>query len=143
MSDKRVRRVSELLKQEISQIIRHEVKDPRIGFVSVTDVEVSGDLKHAKVFVSVYGSDKEKEETMKGLNKAQGFIRSLVGDRLTTYHTPEVIFRYDDSIEHGVYMSKLISEVREEDKKKKHNKDENNAQQKENSQSDQPTEDKE
>ena len=126
MSDKRVRRVSELLKQEISQIIRREVKDPRIGFVSITDVEVSGDLRHAKVFISVYGSDQEKDETMDGLKDAQGYIRRLVGERITTYHTPEIIFRYDDSIEHGVYMSKLIDEVREEDKKKKQQRQEKN-----------------
>ncbi len=127
MSDKRVRRFSELLKQEISKIILREVKDPRIGFVSLTDVEVSGDLKHAKIYVSVYGSEQEKKETMKGLEKAQGFIRRLVGERITTYHTPELLFRYDDSIEHGVYISKLIEEVREEDNKnKKERKKENN-----------------
>ncbi|MFW6269707.1 MAG: 30S ribosome-binding factor RbfA [Bacillota bacterium] len=114
-SDKRVRRLGELLKEEISKIIRQEVKDPRIGFVSITDVEVSGDLRHAKVYVSVYGNDKEKKDTMEGLKKANGFIRKLVGERITTYHTPEIIFRYDDSIEHGVYISKLIDEVRKED----------------------------
>lgn len=123
-SNKRVNRLSELLKEEISQIIRREVKDPRIGFVSLTDVEVSGDLRHAKVFVSVYGSDQEKEETMKGLEKANGFIRKLVGERITTYHTPELLFKYDDSIEHGVYISKLIEEVREEDKKRQNNQKE-------------------
>ncbi|MFW5998394.1 MAG: 30S ribosome-binding factor RbfA [Halanaerobiaceae bacterium] len=116
-SDKRVRRLGELLKEEISKIIRQEVKDPRIGFVSITDVEVSGDLRHAKVYVSVYGNDKEKKDTMEGLKKANGFIRKLVGERITTYHTPEIIFRYDDSIEHGVYISKLIDEVRAEDEK--------------------------
>ena len=118
MSEKRVRRLGELLKEEISKIIRREVKDPRIGFVSLTDVEVSGDLRHAKVYVSVYGNEKEKKDTMKGLKKAQGLIRKLVGERITTYHTPEIIFRYDDSIEHGVYISKLIDKVRKEDKQR-------------------------
>jgi len=121
MSGKRERKVAEFLKEEISKIIRREVKDPRIGFVSITDVEVSGDLRHAKVFVSVYGDETEKEETMAGLEKANGFIRKLVGERITTYHTPEIIFRYDDSIEHGVYISNLIKEVREEDKKESNN----------------------
>ena len=116
MGNKRVRRMSELLKKEISQIIRREVKDPRIGFVSLTDVEVSGDLKHAKVFVSVYGSDKEKKETMDGLNKAQGFIRRLVGERLTTYHTPEIIFRYDDSIEKGVRVFEILENLDDKEK---------------------------
>src|SRR6056297_2103561 len=115
MSGQRERKVAEFLKEEVSEIIRREVKDPRIGFVSITDVEVSGDLRHAKVFVSVYGDETEKEETMAGLEKATGFIRKLVGERITTYHTPKIIFRYDDSIEHGVYISNLIKEVREED----------------------------
>lgn len=116
MSGQRERKVAEFLKEEVSQIIRREVKDPRIGFVSITDVEVSGDLRHAKVFVSVYGDETEKEETMAGLEKATGFIRKLVGERITTYHTPKIIFRYDDSIEHGVHISNLIKEVREEEK---------------------------
>ncbi len=127
MTKKRVRKLAELLKEEISEILLKEVKDPRIGFVSLTEVKVSGDLKHAKVFVSVYGEDEEKKETMKGLKEATGYIRKLVGDRITTYHTPEILFKYDDSIEHGVYMSKLIEEVRAEDKKRQKNKGENKA----------------
>src|SRR6056297_3926860 len=98
MANKRAIRVGELLKEEISQIVLREMKDPRIGFVSITDVEVSGDLRHAKIFVSVYGSDKEKEETMAGLKQATGFIRKLIGNRIKIYHIPEIIFRYDDSI---------------------------------------------
>lgn len=117
MTKQRARRLGELLKQEISQIIQREVKDPRIGFISLTDVEVSGDLRHAKVFVSIYGSEEEKKETMQGLKQATGFIRKLIGNRITTYHTPELLFRYDDSIEHGVYISKLIKKVRAEEKK--------------------------
>lgn len=116
---RRERRVGELLKEEISKIIRREVKDPRIGFVSVTDVEVSGDLRHAKVFVSVYGDEQEKKDTMAGLEKATGFIRKLVGDRVKIHHTPEILFCYDDSIEHGVYISKLINKVRNEEKDEK------------------------
>jgi ribosome-binding factor A len=119
MSKKREQRVGELLKEEISQIILREMNDPRIGFVSVTDVQVSGDLINAKVFVSVYGTEKEKEDTMKGLDQAKGFVRKLVGDRITTYHTPEIIFRYDNSIEHGVHISNLIKKVRKEDKERK------------------------
>ena len=123
MSDKRIRRFSQLLKQEISQIIREEVKDPRVGFVSITDVDVSADFKYAKVFVSVYGTEKEKAKTMAGLKKAQGYIRGILGQRITTYHTPEISFNYDDSIEHGVYISNLINEVRQEDKNKQQSND--------------------
>ena len=113
MKNKRAVRVGELLKEEISQIVLREMKDPRIGFVSVTDVEVSGDLRHAKVFISVYGSDKEKEETLEGLQQAQGFVRKLVGERVKIHHTPEIIFRYDDSIENGVHISEIIKDLKE------------------------------
>lgn len=115
MSRQRAERLAELLKQEISDIILKEVKDPRIGFVSVTDIEVSGDLRHAKVYVSVYGSDKEREDTMKGLEQATGYIRKLLGERITVYHTPEIIFRYDNSIEHGAHISKLIDKIKNEE----------------------------
>ncbi len=113
MKNKRAIRVGELLKEEISHIILREMKDPRIGFVSVTDVEVSGDLRHAKVFISVYGTETEKEETMQGLKKARGYIRKLVGDRIKIHHTPELLFRYDDSIEHGVHISEIINDLKE------------------------------
>ena len=113
MKNKRAIRVGELLKEEISHIILREMKDPRIGFVSITDVEVSGDLRHAKVFISVYGTDKEKEETLNGLQQAQGFVRKLVGERVKIHHTPEIIFRYDDSIENGVHISEIIKDLKE------------------------------
>ena len=118
-NEKRVRKMSQLLKEEISEIVLRELKDPRIGFASITKIDVSNDLKHAKVMVSVYGSDQEKKETMEGLNAAKKYIRKLVGECLTTYHTPELIFRYDDSIEQGVHISHLIDEVIEEDEKRK------------------------
>jgi len=113
MANKRAIRVGELLKEEISQIVLREMKDPRIGFVSITDVEVSGDLRHAKVFISVYGDDKEKEETLEGLQQAQGYVRKLVGERVKIHHIPEIIFRYDDSIENGVHISKLIKDLKQ------------------------------
>ncbi|ADO77113.1 30S ribosome-binding factor RbfA [Halanaerobium praevalens] len=113
MSNKRAVRVGELLKEEISQIVLREMKDPRIGFVSITDVEVSGDLRHAKVFISVYGTEKEKEETLAGLQQAQGFVRKLVGERVKIHHTPEIIFRYDDSIENGVHISNIIKDLKQ------------------------------
>ncbi len=114
MANTRAERLAELIKQEISDILLREVKDPRIGFVSVTDAEVSGDLRHAKVYVSVYGSDKEKEDSMKGLDKAAGYIRKLLGERITVYHTPEILFRYDNSLEYGAHISKLLDKVKNE-----------------------------
>lgn len=118
-NEKRVRQMSQLLKEEVSKILLNEIKDPRIGFASITKVEVSSDLKHAKVMVSVIGSEQEKKETMEGLHQARNYIRKLIGERLTTYHTPKVIFRYDNSIEQGVHISNLIDEVIEEDEKRK------------------------
>lgn len=115
MVKQRSQRLGELIKKEISDILLKEVKDPRIGFVSVTDVEVSGDLRHAKVFVSVYGDENERQATMEGLEKATGFIRKLIGERIKIHHTPEIMFRYDNSIEHGVHISKLIDEIKEKE----------------------------
>lgn len=125
MSRNRQRRLSELLKEEISDIILKEVKDPRIGFVSINDVELSGDLRHAKIFVSIIGDQSERDDTMDGLKKATGFIRKLVGERITVYHTPELVFKYDDSIEHGIHISNLIKEVRKEEKEAKSDEEDN------------------
>lgn len=114
MVKQRSQRLGELLKQDISDILLKEVKDPRIGFVSVTDVEVSGDLRHAKVFVSVLGNEKERNDSMQGLEKATGYIRKLIGERLNIHHTPEILFRYDKSIEHGAHISEILKKVKED-----------------------------
>ncbi|MFP4660962.1 MAG: 30S ribosome-binding factor RbfA [Halanaerobiales bacterium] len=114
MAKQRAEKLGELIKQEISDILLKEVKDPRIGFVSVTDVEVSGDLRHANVYISVYGSEQEKEQSMKGLEKATGYIRKLLGERITVYHTPELLFKYDNSLEYGAHISKLLDKVKSE-----------------------------
>ncbi|MFW6029889.1 MAG: 30S ribosome-binding factor RbfA [Halanaerobiales bacterium] len=115
MVKQRAQRLGELIRQEISDILLKEVKDPRIGFVSVTDVEVSGDLRHANVYVSVFGSEKERKDTMKALEKANGYIRKLLGERITVYHTPELLFKYDKSLEYGAHISKLLDKVKNED----------------------------
>jgi ribosome-binding factor A len=116
MSKQRNKRLSELLKKEISDILLKEVKDPRIGFVSVIDVELSRDLRHAKVYVSVYGDELERKDTMDGLEKANGYIRKLVGERIKIHHTPEILFKYDNSIEHGVHISEIIKKINKKDK---------------------------
>ena len=79
---KRVNRVAEQMKKELGEIILQKVKDPRIGFVTVTDVEVTGDLQNATIFISVLGGESEKEATLQGLNKAKGFIRTEIGKRI-------------------------------------------------------------
>lgn len=114
MGYQRIQRVSEEVKKEIANILRDEIKDPRIGFVSVTKVEVTGDLRYAKVYVSVLGNENNKEQTMLALNKAKGFIRTEIAKRVKLRITPEIIFTYDSSIEYGISMVGLINKVNQE-----------------------------
>ena len=107
----RASRVGEQVKKELSHVLQHEMKDPRIGFVTVTAVEMSGDLQQAKVFISVLGNEEQKDQTLLGLEKAKGFLRTEIGRRVQLRHTPELIFKFDESIEHGQYLSKLLEEV--------------------------------
>jgi ribosome-binding factor A len=114
MSASRATRLAEVIKIEASEIIQRGLKDPRIGFVSITDVVVSGDLRHAKIFVSVLGDAEAKRKTMDGLERARGYIRSALGARLQIRSVPEVLFRLDESIERGERVVSLMREVAEE-----------------------------
>lgn len=109
----RIARLRELFKQETSAILQRQMKDPRIGFVSVTDVELSGDLRLAKIFVSVLGDAEAKVRTMEGLESAQGFIRTELARRIRLRHIPQVLFRLDESIERGARVERLLREVSE------------------------------
>jgi ribosome-binding factor A len=109
----RLARLRELFKEEISLILQRETKDPRIGFVSVTDVEVSPDLRHAKVFVSILGDEEAKVKTMAGLGNAQGFIRTELGRRIRLRRIPQLFFKLDNSIERGVRVQHLLRRVAE------------------------------
>ena len=113
---KRAERVSDQMKQEIADILMRKIKDPRIGFVTVTEVEVADDLRNAKVFVSVYGS--EKAATLKGLESASPYIRSELGRRMRMKFIPELLFRYDDSVERGAHINELLHEIQEKDEEK-------------------------
>lgn len=112
-TNRRVSRVAELIKREVSQMLIHDIKDDRVGagLVSVTDVVVSGDLQHAKIFVSVYGTDEAKIETMAGLKSATGFVRTELGQRVRLRRTPEVIFQEDPSIERGTKVLSLLNQL--------------------------------
>ena len=110
----RSHRLAEELKNEISVIIAQEIKDPRVGFATVTEVKVSPDLRHARVLVSVLGSPQEKQETFEALVRATRYIRRLIGARIRLRHTPELSFAYDDSIEHGETMMRLFEEIHKE-----------------------------
>ncbi|MEO1147227.1 MAG: 30S ribosome-binding factor RbfA [Cyanobacteria bacterium J06638_22] len=114
-TDRRVARVAELIKREVSQMLLSGIKDDRVqtGMVSITDVEVSGDLQHAKIFVSIYGTDEARSETMAGLQSATRFVRRELGQRVRLRRTPEVLFLEDRSIERGTRVLSLINQLSE------------------------------
>ncbi|HEX7125984.1 MAG TPA: 30S ribosome-binding factor RbfA [Thermodesulfobacteriota bacterium] len=112
MSFQRKHRVADAIKAEVSDLLRRGLKDPRIGFVTVTDVEVSSDLRQARVYYSVVGSPAEREATEKGLQSATGFVQSHVGKRLGLRNTPTLEFRYDPSLEQGARIEQLLREAR-------------------------------
>ena len=109
---RRSERTSKLIQREISGLLEREVNDPRLSrLISVTEVTLSPDLKHAKVFVSTLGSEINKEDMLEGFNNASGFLRRELAAHLRLRHTPELSFHYDDSIERGARLLKLISEL--------------------------------
>ena len=112
-TNSRVSRVAELIKREVSQMLLNGIKDDRVGagIISVTDVDVSGDLQHATIFVSIYGTEEAKTETMAGLKSATGYIRSELGARIRLRRTPEVIFVEDHSIERGTKVLSLLNQL--------------------------------
>ena len=105
-----MRRVNESLKQVLSEAIT-ELKDPRIGFVTVTGVEATEDIREAKVFVSVLGNDRKREQTLEALDRAHGVLQARLNRELRLKRTPTLTFHYDQSVEHGVRMTKLIDEL--------------------------------
>jgi ribosome-binding factor A len=107
MSYRRLR-VQDFLREEISSIIQREIKDPGIGFITILEVEMSPDLKIAKVFYSVYGPDEEKEKTAQALNRSKGYIKFLVGKRVKLRYTPEIIFIMDDRHERMERIEELL-----------------------------------
>jgi len=114
----RQEKLGELIAAELSDLLRTRVKDPRVGFASITHVEVSGDLRHAKVFVSVMGSPEEREATMQGLKNATGFLRHELATRLVLRYMPEIAFKLDKSIEEGARILELIQKVEQEDRQR-------------------------
>lgn len=111
MAKIRVGRVSEQIKKELSQIIQMELKDPRIGFITVTGVETTSDLSQARIYLSVLGSNEQKEATLKALASATGFLRSELGKRMKLRHTPELLFKFDSSIEYGSRIESLLDDI--------------------------------
>lgn len=114
MAKFRVGRVGEQIKKEVSSLIQTELKDPRIGFITVTGVDVTGDLSQARIYLSILGSDEQKEETLHALGRAKGFLRSELGHRMRLRHTPEIEFRFDSSIQYGSRIEALLQEINRE-----------------------------
>ncbi|MEA5508140.1 30S ribosome-binding factor RbfA [Crocosphaera sp. UHCC 0190] len=114
-NNRRVSRVSSLIKREVSQMLLFDIKDDRVGagMVSVTDVNVSGDLQHAKIFVSIYGTEEAKEETMQGLKSSEGYVRRELAQRMRLRRAPEVVFLEDLAIERGDKMLNLLNQIKE------------------------------
>jgi len=106
----RQEKLGELFAVELSDLLRTRVKDPRVGFASITHVEVSGDYRHAKIYVSVMGSDEERANTMKALQHATGFLRHELASRIVLRYMPEIVFKLDTSIEQGSRILALIRE---------------------------------
>ena len=114
MASRRQRQVAELLHKELSLLLQHETKDPRVGFITVTGVDISPDLKLARVYVSVLGDKADAKETIAGLTNATGYFRYKLGQSISLRHIPELAFKLDTSLEHGLRIESLLDKIREE-----------------------------
>jgi ribosome-binding factor A len=111
MPPPRMRRVDEAMRAVLSETIATDLSDPRVGFVTVTSVKTSPDLRHARVYVSVLGSEEEREASLEGLRSAHGFLQSRVSAHLRLKHTPTLAFEHDDSVQNGMRITKIINEL--------------------------------
>lgn len=110
-----MRRVDEAVREVLSEAIAKDLQDPRIGFVTVTGVKTSEDLRHARVYVSVLGTEPVREATLAGLRSAHGFLQGMIASQLTLKRTPTLTFYYDDSVDRGMRISELIERGRKRD----------------------------
>jgi ribosome-binding factor A len=119
----RSQRVVEQIRRELAELIRLEVKDPRVGFITLTDVEITPDYAHAKVYFTSMTGEADVPEILRGLRRASGFLRRELGRRVRIHTTPELHFHYDRSVEQGSRLSKLIDEVVREDESRRRDDD--------------------
>ena len=110
MAQGRMRRVDEAVREVLSDAIAKDLKDPRIGFVTVTAVNTSRDLRHARVYVSVLGSDQERAATLEGLSSAHGYLQSVIASQLNLKHTPTLVFEYDETVARAARLNELMRE---------------------------------
>jgi ribosome-binding factor A len=106
----RIRRVNEAMRAVLSDAIATDIKDPRVGFVTVTGVKTSPDLRYARVYVSVLGDDRAREGSMEGLRSAHGFLQRRLASELTLKHTPALTFEYDDTVDRGMRISQILDD---------------------------------
>jgi ribosome-binding factor A len=111
MEGKRSEKVADLIQREVSEMLVKSIKDPRIGFVTITKVTVSEDCRFAKVYFSVAGTLAERESSGKGLDSAKGYVRKELGRRLRLRYTPEIVFQFDPSIEYAIHMEEVIRNI--------------------------------
>lgn len=110
----RLERVGDLLKEELSELILREVKDPRIGFVTITGVRVSADLRHARVYVVTHETGEKQERTLEGLQSARGFLRGVLGRRLRLKYIPDLSFSVDETLEQGFRIHEILKSLETE-----------------------------
>ena len=113
----RTQRVGEIIKEEISAMIAKDLKDPRIGFVTITDVDVSGDLRYADVYITVLGKKSEREATLEGLQRSGGYLRNELAKRIRIKYMPELRFHFDETVETGNRIEKLIRQIHKEEER--------------------------
>ena len=118
MGFKRADRVSEAIKREVSVLLTQGIKDPGVHFVTVTLVDVAEDLRNAIIYVSVLGTEQDAEETMKGLERAKGYVHKELGARLQLRYTPEIHFKRDDSLDNSLKIRNILNELKSEEKPK-------------------------
>lgn len=114
---KRSERVADLIQKEISEMLMRSIKDPRIGFVTITRVSVTDDCRSAKIYYSVMGTPAERDESVKGLESAKGYIRRELGRRVSLRYTPEIMFQFDPSIEYAIHIEEVIQHLHQEREK--------------------------
>jgi len=118
MGQLRVEKVQEFIKQEISKMILTELKDPRVGFVTITQVEATSDLLNAKIYVSLMGSDEQKSDTWKGLQSSLGYMRAEIGKRIRMRLTPNLSLHLDESLNYSAHIQELLLKIKEEESEK-------------------------
>lgn len=113
-SQLRIEKLQELIKQEVGKMLIYDIKDPRIGFVTVTEVEMTGDLREATIYVSIMGNEEQIKNTMEGLQSALGFVRREIGKRIRLRFTPEISFAPDKSLDYSEHIQKLLLKIEKE-----------------------------